>query len=40
MTVSKKSFLGMILVVAASSALVFSLQAGASRGRPERNGRS
>lgn len=32
MTSSKKSFLGVILVVAASSALVFSLQAGASRG--------
>lgn len=33
MTFSKKSFLGVILVVAASSALVFSLQAGASRGQ-------
>ena len=39
MTFSKKSFLGVILVVAASSALVFSLQAGASRGHHERQGK-
>jgi hypothetical protein len=35
MTVSKKSFLGGILVVAAGSALVFSLQAGATRGHDD-----
>jgi hypothetical protein len=39
MTFSKKSFLGVILVVAASSALVFSLQAGASRGHHEGQGK-
>jgi hypothetical protein len=39
MTFSKKSFLGLILVVAASSALVFSLQAGASRGHHEGHGK-
>jgi hypothetical protein len=39
MTFSKKSFLGMILVVAASSALVFSLQAGASGGHHEGHGK-
>jgi hypothetical protein len=39
MTFSKKSFLGTILVVAASSALVFSLQAGASRGHHEGHGK-
>jgi hypothetical protein len=39
MAFSKKSFLGMILVVAASSALVFSLQAGASGGHHEGHGK-
>ena len=39
MTFSNKSFLGVILVVAASSALVFSLQAGASRGHHEGQGK-
>ena len=39
MTFSKKSFLGVIFVVAASAALVFSLQAGASRGHHERQGK-
>jgi hypothetical protein len=39
MTFSKKSFLGVILVVAASSALVFSLQAGASGGQHEGHGK-
>jgi hypothetical protein len=39
MTFSKKSFLGMILFVAASSALVFSLQAGASGGHHEGHGK-
>ncbi len=39
MTLSKKSFLGAIVVVAASAALVFSLQAGASRGHHERHGK-
>ena len=39
MTFSKKSFLGMILVVAASSALVFSLQAVASGGHHEGHGK-
>ena len=39
MTFSKKSFPGVILVVAASSALVFSLQAGASGGHHEGNGK-
>lgn len=39
MTSSKKSFLGVILVVAASSALVFSLQAGANRGHHEAHGK-
>ena len=39
MTFSKKSFLGVVLVVAASSALVFSLQAGASRGHHEGQGK-
>jgi|SRR5215218_3660613 len=34
-----KSFLGGLLVVAASSALVFSLQAGASRGHHEAHGK-
>jgi hypothetical protein len=39
MAFSKKSFLGMILVVAASSALVFSLQAGASGAHHEGHGK-
>jgi hypothetical protein len=39
MTFSKKSFLGGLLVVAASSALVFSLQAGANRGQHEQHGK-
>jgi hypothetical protein len=39
MTVSKKSFLGALLVVAASSALVFSLQAGASGRHHEGHGK-
>ncbi|HLM37474.1 MAG TPA: hypothetical protein VK287_06795 [Gaiellaceae bacterium] len=39
MAFSKKSFLGMILVVAASSALVFSLQAGASGRHHEGHGK-
>jgi hypothetical protein len=39
MTFSKKSFLGVVLVVAASSALAFSLQAGASRGHHEGQGK-
>jgi hypothetical protein len=39
MTFTKKSFLGVILVVAASSALVFSLQAAADRGHHEGHGK-
>jgi hypothetical protein len=39
MTVSKKSFLAVFALVAASSALVFSLQAGASRGHHEEHGK-
>jgi hypothetical protein len=39
MTFSKKSFLGAMLIVAASSALVFSLQAGANRGHHEQHGK-
>jgi hypothetical protein len=39
MTVSRKWFLGGLLVVAASSALVFSLQAGASQGHNEGHGK-
>lgn len=39
MTVSRKSFLGGLVVVSAGSALVFSLQAGASRGHHEKHGK-
>jgi hypothetical protein len=39
MTFSKKSFLGVVVLAAASSALVFSLQAGASRGHHEGHGK-
>ena len=39
MTVSKRSFLAVFTLVAASSALVFSLQAGASRGHHEEHGK-
>lgn len=39
MTFSKKSLLGLILAVAGSSALVFSLQAGASRGHHDGHGK-
>ena len=38
MTVSKRAFLAVFALVAASSALVFSLQAGASRGHHEEHG--
>jgi len=39
MTFSKKSLVGLMLSVAAVSALVFSLQAGASRGHHEKHGK-
>ena len=39
MTVSKRSFLAVFVLVAASSALVFSLQAGASGGHHEGHGK-
>ncbi len=39
MTFSKKSLVGLMLAVAAVSALVFSLQAGASRGHHQKHGK-
>jgi hypothetical protein len=39
MTFSKRSLVGLMLAVAAVSALVFSLQAGASRGHHQKHGK-